>query len=89
MGNVSRPVGKVGAAEPFIAKPSPGEEDGAVERMAELRRWFSWPWYWSDSLVDDLIGQGRLRRVDGHIAVADHSRRPGEAPRPAASRDPA
>ena len=29
----------------------------------ELRRWFSWPWYWADSLVDDLIGQGRLRRM--------------------------
>jgi hypothetical protein len=25
----------------------------------ELRRWFSWQWYWADSLVDDLIGQGR------------------------------
>ena len=23
----------------------------------ELRRWFSWQWYWADSLVDDLIGQ--------------------------------
>jgi hypothetical protein len=55
----------------------------------EPRRWFSWPWYWSDSLVDDLIGQGRLRRIDGHLTVAGHSRRPGEAPRPAASRDPA
>jgi len=33
----------------------------------ELRRWFSWPWYWADSLVDDLIGQGRLRRIDGHV----------------------
>jgi len=27
----------------------------------ELRRWFSWPWYWADSPVDDLIGQGRPR----------------------------
>ena len=25
----------------------------------ELRRWFSWPWYWADSLAGDLIGQGR------------------------------
>ena len=24
----------------------------------ELRRWFSWQWYWADSLVDDLIGRG-------------------------------
>jgi hypothetical protein len=36
---------------------------------SELRRWFSWPWYWSDSLVDDLIRQGRLRRIDGHVAA--------------------
>ncbi len=55
----------------------------------ELRRWFSRPRYWSGSLVDDLIGQGRLRRIDGHLTVAGHSRRPGEAPRPAASRNPA
>ncbi len=55
---------------------------------AELRRWFSWRWYWSDSLVDDLIGQGRLRRIDGHVIVVGQSR-PREAPqRPAASRNP-
>jgi hypothetical protein len=36
---------------------------------AELRRWFSWPWYWSATLVDDLIRAGRLRRLDAHIAV--------------------
>ena len=41
----------------------------------ELRRWFSWPWYWADSLVEDLIGQGRLRRIDGHVTVAGESRR--------------
>jgi hypothetical protein len=54
----------------------------------ELRRWFSWPWHWSDSLADDLIGQGQLRRIDGHVTMAGQSR-PGEAPqRPATSRDP-
>jgi hypothetical protein len=35
----------------------------------ELRRWFSWPWYWTDTLLDDLINAGRLRRLDGHIAA--------------------
>jgi hypothetical protein len=40
----------------------------------ELRRWFSWPWYWADSLMDDLIGQGRLRRIDGHVTAAGQSR---------------
>jgi hypothetical protein len=36
---------------------------------AELRRWFSWQWYWTATIVDDLIGAGRLRRVGGHVAV--------------------
>jgi hypothetical protein len=35
----------------------------------ELRRWFSWPWYWTDTLIDDLIRTGRLRRLDAHIAA--------------------
>ena len=35
----------------------------------ELRRWFSWPWYWTDTLVDDLVRAGRLRRLDAHIAA--------------------
>jgi hypothetical protein len=35
----------------------------------ELRRWFSWTWYWTDTLVDDLVRAGRLRRVDAHISV--------------------
>ena len=35
----------------------------------ELRRWFSWPWYWTDTLIDDLIQAGRLRRLDADIAV--------------------
>ena len=36
----------------------------------ELRRWFSWPWYWTDTLIDDLVRAGRLRRLDVHIAVS-------------------
>jgi hypothetical protein len=35
----------------------------------ELRRWFSWSWYWTETLVDDLVQAGRLRRLDAHIAV--------------------
>lgn len=35
----------------------------------ELRRWFSWQWYWTGALVDDLVRAGRLRRVDGHVAA--------------------
>ena len=36
----------------------------------ELRRWFSWQWYWTDTLIDDLISTGRLRRADGHVTTA-------------------
>jgi hypothetical protein len=35
----------------------------------ELSRWFSWQWYWTDTLVDDLVRAGRLRRVDAHVAT--------------------
>ncbi len=35
----------------------------------ELRRWFSWQWYWTPALVDDLVRAGRLRRLDGHVAA--------------------
>ncbi|HEV3379514.1 MAG TPA: hypothetical protein VG142_00775 [Trebonia sp.] len=36
----------------------------------EARRWFSWQWYWTDALVDGLVRDGRLRRVEGHLAMA-------------------
>jgi hypothetical protein len=39
----------------------------------ELRRWFSWPWYWSGTLIDDLVRAGRLRRLDAHIAIPSPS----------------
>jgi hypothetical protein len=39
-----------------------------VAPEAELRRWFSWQWYWTDTLIDDVVRSGRLRRVDGYIA---------------------
>ncbi len=35
----------------------------------ELRRWFSWQWYWSDTILQDLISSGRIRRLDGYVAV--------------------
>ena len=41
-----------------------------VAPETEVRRWFSWQWYWTDTLVEDLVRSGRLRRVDGHLAVA-------------------
>lgn len=37
----------------------------------ELKRWFSWPWYWEDTLVDGLVADGRLIRPEaGWIATA-------------------
>lgn len=41
-----------------------------VESLAEPRRWFSWLWYWTGSLLDDLVRDGRLRRVDGYLTAA-------------------
>jgi hypothetical protein len=41
-----------------------------VAREDELRRWFSWQWYWDETLVDELVLDGRLVRVDGHVAAA-------------------
>jgi len=35
----------------------------------ELRRWFSWSWYWTPALVDDLIRDARLRRVDDCVTA--------------------
>jgi hypothetical protein len=35
----------------------------------ELRRWFTWQCYWPDTLVEDLIGEKQLRRVDGHVTT--------------------
>ena len=46
-----------------------GVRAAVVAPERELRRWFSWQWYWDDALVDDLVRDGRLRRVDGHVTL--------------------
>jgi hypothetical protein len=46
-----------------------GLRAAVVAPERELRRWFSWQWYWTDTLVDDLVRDGRLRRVDGHVTT--------------------
>jgi hypothetical protein len=48
-----------------------GVRAAVVAPERELARWFSWRWYWADTLVDDLVRDGRLRRMDGHVACAD------------------
>jgi len=65
----------------LVTDPS---EDGGLEELvvagvraavvapeAELARWFSWPWYWDDELVDRLVTERRLVRPEpGWVAVA-------------------
>ena len=46
-----------------------GVRAAVVAPEPELRRWFSWQWYWDDSLIDELVDDGRLHRVDGHVFV--------------------
>ena len=46
-----------------------GVRAAVVAPEAEPRRWFSWQWYWSGTLIDDLVRAGRLRRVDGYLAA--------------------
>jgi len=40
-----------------------------IAQEAEVRRWFSWQWYWRATLVDDLIRAGRLRRVEDFLTL--------------------
>jgi hypothetical protein len=47
-----------------------GVRAAVVAPERELKRWFSWQWYWDDELVEDLVRDGRLRRVDGHVTAA-------------------
>jgi len=35
----------------------------------ELKQWFSWKWYWDDQLIDELVHDGRLERIDDHVAA--------------------
>jgi hypothetical protein len=47
-----------------------GVRAAVVAPEAELKRWFSWRWYWEDALVDELVRAGRLRRLYGHVTPA-------------------
>ena len=35
----------------------------------ELKRWFSWRWYWHYLLVAELVDDERLERVDDHVTA--------------------
>jgi hypothetical protein len=63
------PAAPADPAEAFADLLVTAVRAAVVAPEAELRRWFSWPWYWTDTLVDDLIDAGRLRRLDDHVAI--------------------
>jgi len=59
-----------------------GVRAAVVAPERELRRWFSWQWYWSESLTDDLVRQGQLRRVDAEGHTLSHGAALLAVPRP-------
>ncbi|MBV9095378.1 MAG: hypothetical protein JO132_16130 [Streptosporangiaceae bacterium] len=70
---VYRGTADAAAADPAAAfgeLVEAGVRAAVVAPEAELRRWFSWTWYWTGSLVDDRVRRGRMRRVDGYVVAA-------------------
>jgi hypothetical protein len=59
-----------------------GVRAAVVAPERELARWFSWRWYWDDAIVDGLVRDGRLERVDGHVTAKATASASGRA-RPA------
>ena len=53
----------------FAALIAAAVKAAVVAPEPEVRRWFSWQWYWTDTLIDDLAGEGRLRRIDGYVTA--------------------
>jgi hypothetical protein len=64
-----------------------GVRASIVAPEPELRRWFSWQWHWTGALVDDLVREGRLRRVDGHVMTASQGQPGGGQEHPVTSED--
>jgi hypothetical protein len=63
---VPEPVQGGGLPELVVA----GVHAAVLAREREVSRWFSWPWYWEDDLVDRLVDEGRLvRPEDGWLAT--------------------
>ncbi len=62
-----------------------GVRASVVASEPELRRWFSWQWYWTDTLVDDLVREGRLRRADGQFMTTGHGQPGGGHEHPVTS----
>jgi hypothetical protein len=63
---VPEPVRGGGLPELVVA----GVRAAVLAPEREVSRWFSWPWYWEDDLVDRLVDEGRLvRPEDGWLAA--------------------
>ena len=60
---VPEPLAEGGLADLVVA----GVRAAVVAPARELKRWFSWNWYWEDAILDDE----RLVHIDGHVAVAE------------------
>ncbi|TVZ04894.1 hypothetical protein EAS64_09640 [Trebonia kvetii] len=50
-----------------------GVRAAVVAPEADLPRWFSWQWYLTGPLIDDLVREGRLRRVAGQVVATRKS----------------
>lgn len=62
-----RPSGRTNPRDVLGDLVCAGVRAAVVAPAAELARWFSWRWYWDSGLLDELVGTGRLVRVDGHV----------------------
>ena len=63
---VPEPVQGGGVPELVVA----GVRAAVLAPEREVSRWFSWPWYWEEDLVDRLVDEGRLvRPEDGWLAT--------------------
>ena len=73
---VTAAAGKAGRRSPLPTVPVgtalanlvvAGVRAAVVAPANEISRWFSWQWYWDDTILEDE----RLVHVDGHVAVAE------------------
>jgi hypothetical protein len=63
---VPEPTKGGGLAELVVA----GVRAAVLAPEKEISRWFSWPWYWENDLLDRLVDERRLvRPEDGWLAV--------------------
>jgi len=44
-----------------------GVRAAVVAPAAEIKRWFTWQWYWDDAILEDE----RVVHVDGHVTAAE------------------